>query len=183
MKKSLLLLVPLLLTGCISSTLDKTDSVLEKRLRQVETSVSAVKSEAIAEAREAAADLVEEATEKLEASGKEVISHAAKEAGTVAEVTLEKAKNDIREILSEDVPKAVEESIVRSADKIAERLGATPRVVPNPDGSGDLEVWATGGGLLGLLGVVFTFVRNYLNSRAGKSRWSEEDIKRIAKSS
>jgi hypothetical protein len=202
--KILLVMFLFLLAGCgtLTQPIQETDKVLEQRLLQIEDATKRLKSEAIAEARDAAVDLVSKATKKLEDTGKEVISHAASELDSKLEkrldqvdVILEKRidqtmvkvegvvdrqKNDateiVRMLMRDEVPVMIESSVVKSADKIAERFGAVKKTTIGSDGV-PMEVWALGGsGLLGTLMGAFQFFRNYLNTRAGQQRWSEKEI-------
>lgn len=76
-------LIPLLfvLIGCgsLNEPISKTDEVLEQRVIQIEEATKRLKSEAIAEARDAAAVLVKNASTEFKESGKEVIHAAASE--------------------------------------------------------------------------------------------------------
>lgn len=153
--------------------------------------VSKLKSETIEESRAAAAALVEDATKKFEESGKEVISHAAVEVEGVIDRQRQKAvsdietvvdrqregtKKDLQDLMEDDVPDMVEEAVVSAADKIAERLGVVKKTAPGQDGI-PVEVWSISG--LGAGGVLLQFIRNWLNSKAKKQRWTPEELDKI----
>lgn len=126
---------------------------------------------------------VDEKLDRLENQGEEVIrdlkaavDDSAKKATEAAAESSKEVVDHAVEKLEESLPKIIEDSVTRSADKIAERLGAVKKTALSPDGT-PVEYWvAGGGGLLGLLGVGVQFLRNYLNSKAGKKRWSEEEV-------
>ena len=190
MKYLLIVLLSILMMACVSKPIQQVDRTLELRITQMENSFSKVKSETIAEAKEAAADLVAKATDKFEATGKEVIRHAADQLGEKLDVAIDKVDKaldrqrqdtlkEVHELVKNDVPTAIRESVVQSADKIAERLGVSKQTVPGPDGI-PMEVWVLGGsGLAGFLGTFGKSIYRYFTRRKREDEdeeWLEEKV-------
>lgn len=83
----------LVLAGCgsLSGSIAQTDKVLEQRVTQIEEASKRLKSETIAEARDAAAVLVKQASTELKESGKEVIQAAASELNPIVKERMDQA--------------------------------------------------------------------------------------------
>lgn len=190
-----------LLAGCgtLSQPIRESDRVLEQRLQQIEDATRRLKSESIAEARDAAADLVAKARTELEDAGKGVILLAANELDAKlekrleqvneileqrvnqiadrADATINRQKDDgleiVKKLMRDEVPGMVEASVMRSADRLIERLGGVKSTTIGPDGV-PVEVWALGGS--GLLGTLWNLYRIWSNKRKGLKRLSEDDV-------
>lgn len=187
-------LLSLCLMGCVSRPIEQANSAFEERITQIEIGMSKVKSDAIAEAKSAAADLVDKAAEKFESTGKEVISHAVHEIDETSDKKIDKVFGEVRKIMQEDIPpmvvkatdqsaekisKRLEDTLLSTADKLAGRMGLGLKSDPNVPGG---QSWWVEGGLLGTaLAIAGQYYRNYTNSKKGVKRHTDEEIKKAAR--